>query len=346
MKFLKIQILIICFALLFISNSVKAQAQPITIDPDCGTIGHAPCVPGVNTHLVNINLDTVSAQRQEVAINSSKQPEGQTPMPPSECGIAGLPPCVPGINAPLPPKKTFDVITIPISSVAQPFEVLDPPYQITLANPVSSLDLVISLKPYTEEQQQTEIYQLERKLVPRAYEDPDMYGDYSEFVFEIAAKQNQQPVNSLPNPLTITLPWPTEHYMKKIIHYWDGNKKNWFPLESTSDFEQQTVSALWHLPYGQFAVFDSVTIFEGVASWYEYKKCNCAAIKEFKRGTSFRVTNITDGSPRYGKSVTVIINDYGPAVWTKRLIDLDKFAFRQIANPWNGLATVRVELLN
>jgi len=331
-----LRLLIVVTVILFFTSGVNAEyIEPIALDPNCGIIGHAHCVPGVNS----------PRAEQSAQATPGYQSTTTQDIQPSVCGSIGQPPCIPGINAPLPPKKMFGVISVPTSNTTQVFDVLDAPYRIALVNSRQPFDLVVRLAPYTEPQQHTETYQRERKLIPRAYEDPDMRGQSSEYVFEIAAKRDQQPINNLPNPITITLPWPSEHYMKKIIHYWDGNKNDWFPLESFSNVENKTVSALWHLPYGQFAVFDSTDVFEGIASWYEYKGCNCAAIKEFKHGTKFRVTNITDKSPRYGRSVIVTINDYGPAAWTRRLIDLDKVAFRKIANPWNGLAMVRVELL-
>lgn len=337
---------VFCSLFLFAAIS-STQAQQLQIDPECGTLGHAPCVPGINAPLVNLTSDTVSTQYREAVTNAENQPNEQTPSLPSNCGLSGLPPCVPGVNAPLPPKKKFQIISVPTSSTPQSFEILDSPYKLSITNTTEPLDIVVRRLPYSEAQLKSSVYQQERKLIPRAYEDPDVYGTASEDVFEIAFKRQQQPIPSLNQPFTFTLPWPDETYMKKNIYYWDGNKSNWFPLASSrSNFENKTVSADWHLPFGQFAVFDETTVFEGIASWYSYKGCNCAAIKEFRRGTKFIVTNITDESPRYGKSVTVTINDYGPAVWTKRLIDLDKTAFRQIASTWNGLALVRVELLN
>lgn len=265
------------------------------------------------------------------------------------CGEVGHSPCVPGLNAPLPPappKKTFEYLRIESADAfgQTPIAILDSPYSVTLGETaVYPLEIVTQLLGYSDEQKKSEVYVRERKLILRAYEDPDLIGNLSTDVFELALKNEGMPLTNLLEPLTITLPWPGGNYMKKVIHVWDGMKDEWRSLPSESNFEAKTVSARWPLPYGQFAVFDDHEVFEGIASWYAYKGCNCAAIKEYKRGTKVKVTNITDGSPRYGRSVNVTINDYGPAVWTKRAIDLDKIAFRQIANTWNGLAVVRVE---
>lgn len=275
------------------------------------------------------------------------------------CGEVGHAPCVPGLNAPLPPKKTFDYVRVGAdpSRLAQgeagtlnehaDIPLLDESYAVKLGDSVEyPVEVIAKRLDYSDAQKASEVYSMERKLILRAYEDPDLIGDLSKDVFEIALKRDGVPLEKPVKPVTVILPWPGETYMKKVIHVWNGVKNEWEPLPSVSDFEEQTVSARWPLPYGQFVVFDSHEVFEGVASWYSYKGCNCAAIKEYKRGVKFRVTNITNGSPRYGRSVAVTINDYGPAVWTRRAIDLDKVAFRQIANTWNGLAVVRVEKIN
>lgn len=80
----------------------------------------------------------------------------------------------------------------------------------------------------------------------------------------------------------------------------------------------------------------------GEASWYgggirEYKMC--AAMRGF-RGKKVRVTNLNNG-----RKVTVIINDYGPATWTGRKIDLSKAAFARIGALSAGvMRRVKVEV--
>ena len=61
--------------------------------------------------------------------------------------------------------------------------------------------------------------------------------------------------------------------------------------------------------------------------------------------TTLKVTNIS-GSSRHGKTVVIRVNDYGPEEWTRRLIDLDYYAYRQIGLPRGGVMPVRVEILN
>ncbi len=80
---------------------------------------------------------------------------------------------------------------------------------------------------------------------------------------------------------------------------------------------------------------------EGVASWYAYKGCNCAASPDFPKGSYVKVTRTNEPS----KSVVVRINDYGPErdIFPDRVIDLDKVAFMRIAPLGAGLTHVKVE---
>lgn len=51
-------------------------------------------------------------------------------------------------------------------------------------------------------------------------------------------------------------------------------------------------------------------------------------------------TRVTVSNPKNGRSVTVRINDRGPARWTGRIIDLSEGAFREIAQVSRGLVRV------
>jgi hypothetical protein len=82
----------------------------------------------------------------------------------------------------------------------------------------------------------------------------------------------------------------------------------------------------------------------GLATWYSYKKCDCAASRDFPKGTKIKVTNIFPGN-NYGKSVIVKINDYGPMEYTGNLIDLDKTAFKKIAKLGSGVVPVILEVI-
>jgi hypothetical protein len=82
---------------------------------------------------------------------------------------------------------------------------------------------------------------------------------------------------------------------------------------------------------------------EGYASWYAYKRCNCAASPDFPKGTLVRVTKLSEPQ----KSLVVKINDWGPErdIFPERAIDLDKVAFAALATTGAGVMRVRVEPL-
>lgn len=81
---------------------------------------------------------------------------------------------------------------------------------------------------------------------------------------------------------------------------------------------------------------------QGIASWYAYKKCMCAAHPYFPKGSMLRVTNIASGV-----SVVVRVNDWGPQqdVHPGRVIDLDVEAFKKLAPLSAGTMQVKVEKL-
>ncbi len=185
-------------------------------------------------------------------------------------------------------------------------------------------------------------------VVPRrAPYDAAIPLEKSAFVYELAVKDVAGvPVSGRPaHPFTLIFPWPSDSYVKKGVYWWDGNAVAWKPLPSTSDFDLRLVSAPYQMPYGQFAVFEDPEVFEGWASWYRFRGGNFAALKEYAQGDRYQVTNITPNSPRFGKSIQVVINDYGPQAITGRAIDLDVVAFRAIANPRNGIGLVQVRRL-
>ena len=65
-----------------------------------------------------------------------------------------------------------------------------------------------------------------------------------------------------------------------------------------------------------------------------------AAMWDVKFGTKVRVSNVATG-----KSVDVVVLDRGPSRRLARPIDLSLAAFRKIADPAQGIARVRVEVL-
>lgn len=79
----------------------------------------------------------------------------------------------------------------------------------------------------------------------------------------------------------------------------------------------------------------------GMASWYRYKGCLCAASPDVPKGTKLKVSRQDDPS----RFVIVKVNDYGPdrKRHPERVIDLDRVAFAKIGNPRGGTLAVTVE---
>ena len=90
-------------------------------------------------------------------------------------------------------------------------------------------------------------------------------------------------------------------------------------------------------------VFTTGVMRSGLASWYAYKRCLCAASPDVPKGTKLKVSRQDDPS-RY---VIVTVNDWGPdrRKHPERAIDLDKVAFKKIANPRGGIVAVTVEIV-
>ncbi len=82
---------------------------------------------------------------------------------------------------------------------------------------------------------------------------------------------------------------------------------------------------------------------QGMASWYAYKKCLCAASPDVPKGTRMVVRRADDPS----RFTVVTINDWGPErdKHPERVIDLDKVAFARIGNPRGGVMAVTVEIV-
>lgn len=141
--------------------------------------------------------------------------------------------------------------------------------------------------------------------------------------------------------LTVEIRYPQEELGKKVLRAWDEMSGLWSDIPSKSIPERNVVRALIPVLSTYLAVFADDRVLEsGVASWYNYKNCNCAASPDYPKGTKLKVTNIANR-----KSVVVRVNDYGPdrAQFPDRVIDLDRQAFLQIANPKHGVARVKVE---
>lgn len=79
----------------------------------------------------------------------------------------------------------------------------------------------------------------------------------------------------------------------------------------------------------------------GRGSWYAlglpYPDALTCASRTFPRGTYLQVTDLNNGN-----KVICLVNDYGPAAWTGRVIDLSRGSFRQVDSL--GTGTIPVEI--
>ncbi|MBU1130609.1 septal ring lytic transglycosylase RlpA family protein [Patescibacteria group bacterium] len=151
-----------------------------------------------------------------------------------------------------------------------------------------------------------------------------------------------QPLD-LTEPIQLTINFSSAEHARKAIYYWDNNQNSWIYLPSWTNYYENSVSAYIHLPFSRVALFKEEGQWAGEASWYAWRGGNYAASRDYPSGAQLKVTNITYGSKNFGKSVIVTINDYGPAEWTGRIIDLDKVAYSQIGYLKGGVMPVRVE---
>lgn len=157
--------------------------------------------------------------------------------------------------------------------------------------------------------------------------------------------ENTKSLGELDKKIVIAIKFENNNFMQKVVHYWDKPSQRWVPLDTTIDFENNLARAEIQFPYARIAVFGENHVQEGLASWYAFEDCMCAASHVYKRGTVLKVTNIS-GSPRHGNSILVTVNDYGPdpKIHPDRPIDLDKVAYASLAaSLGSGLMMVRVE---
>lgn len=145
-------------------------------------------------------------------------------------------------------------------------------------------------------------------------------------------------------PLIIEIGFGQDTNNYKQVFYFDGSSSEWKQLATTLDWNKKSAQVKSHFTYVRLAVFDQIDIISmGKASWYnqalfkyfKYKNGDFAASQQYSKGTKLRVTNLDNG-----KTVIIIVNDYGPEKWTGRIIDLDVSAFKKLA--WKGLGTIDV----
>jgi len=154
--------------------------------------------------------------------------------------------------------------------------------------------------------------------------------------FDIKSKDKYDPAN----PFWLQVKFDEGSVYEKSVFYFDQGKGEWIAIPSQTSYDTGYVRAAFHLPFAKLAVLQNDGIMnEGVASWYAYKDCDCAASPDYPKGTELLVTNTENG-----KQVIVTINDFGPErdIFPERVIDLDVTAFKKIANKRMGLCYVTV----
>ncbi len=160
-------------------------------------------------------------------------------------------------------------------------------------------------------------------------------------IFEFDIKNKEAFYNE--KPVIIEIKYPADSINLKKIYFWDKGMEKWRELPSKSILERNVVRAPLHLPYARLAIFEDPNIMEvGIASWYKYQDCNCAASPDWPKGSLLKVINLSDNN-----YVVVMVNDYGPdrSIHPERVIDLDAVAFEKLAPKWHGLIRVKVEKL-
>ena len=144
----------------------------------------------------------------------------------------------------------------------------------------------------------------------------------------------------------LNIPYELSEKNAKMAYYFDESLEpegQWLPLESYDDSKSGQVTAIIDKPAGQIALFILPDQWVGEASWYAWQDGLFAASRDFPQGTRLRVTNQSAGENR-GKAVIVTVNDYGPQLWTGRIIDLDKEAYESIGNLKGGVMPVKLEV--
>ncbi|MBT4495357.1 hypothetical protein HOC73_01270 [bacterium] len=142
--------------------------------------------------------------------------------------------------------------------------------------------------------------------------------------------------------IELKLSYISDNNFAKSVYYLDNNE--WHYLQSVDNHETNIVTGETNLTELTIALFESTDTWVGEASWYAWKGGNFAASRDFPKGSKIKVTNQSDSSNR-GKSVIITVNDYGPELWTKRIIDLDKVAYGLIGNVRGGVMPVKIELI-
>lgn len=140
-----------------------------------------------------------------------------------------------------------------------------------------------------------------------------------------------------PISLRIQMPYTDSGgYAKKIVAF-NATTRSWDTVPDYHNIENKFVETEITMMPASIALDTNTAAHDGIASWYSFKNCLCAASRVYPKGTKLEVMRL-----KTGKRVIVTVNDYGPEEWTGRVIDLDKRAFAEIGSIRAGLIYVRV----
>lgn len=142
-------------------------------------------------------------------------------------------------------------------------------------------------------------------------------------------------------PLAVEIKYDKPSVYLKQIYFYDKNFSSWRPLSCRELIGKNTLRCDISFGFARLAVFANPNVLaEGRASWYSYKKGDFAASPDFPKGSKLRVYNLENG-----KSVDVVINDFGPErkLHPDRVVDLAKEAFKKIAKLGQGTIKVKVD---
>lgn len=123
---------------------------------------------------------------------------------------------------------------------------------------------------------------------------------------------------------------------RKSALIWNDSIKKFYPLGFALFIGALVLFSEQRFPFDLFDRLVNSQSLYGIASWYEAKGPTCATYY-FPAGTLVKVVNLKNG-----KEVICRVKEAGPNVRLNRMIDLSKEAFSQIADPKEGLITVRV----
>jgi len=137
-------------------------------------------------------------------------------------------------------------------------------------------------------------------------------------------------------PVLVKFRFSSDLKFPKFAMQFDEQKLNWQVVESSTDFNTQTVTFKLTKRISSVTVLDTDTMIYGHASWYRYKKCNCAASPDYPKGTQLLVTNLNKN-----QAIMVKVNDWGPErdIFPQRVIDLDLVAFEKLGTKGMGVLT-------